>query len=150
MSWGIIYISSLFLVLLLILDWAVFIPPLLSFSFSSALLFSKLLFFPFSLVLPPTPPYSSLSPSISMFSSSLTTFLAFLSHIHCFFPSKNIYILNDPHTMFIQSFFLIRNLKLDSRLLKNIYLLLCLFSSLQSSKMSEHRINKQTSKQRYK
>lgn len=49
--------------------------------------------------------YSSLFPSISMFSSSLTTFLAFLSHIHCFFPSKNIYILNDPHTMFIQSFF---------------------------------------------
>lgn len=129
-----------------------------------------LLFGPQSFLLSLLFPYllsSFLQPSLSLLSSFSCIFFSFYYFIkcsflfykpfgfsnwsHCIFALREYILKNDRYIVFIQDFS-VRNVKIDSRLLKDIYILLCLFWRRQcvyflaskSLKWSEHYVNKQT------
>lgn len=113
-----------------------------------------------SFIFPPTFSFSLLSSFSSVFFSSYyfikCSFLfyepfGFSNWSHCIFALQEYILKNDTYIVFIQDFSG-RNVKRDSRLLKDIHILLCLFWRRQcvyflaskSLKWSEHYVNKQT------
>lgn len=143
MHWGIIYVSHFILSLI----WATIVPPLPSLPICS---FTFLPTFSFS----PLSSFSCIFFSFYYFIKCCFLFykpFGFSNWSHCIFALREYILKNDRYIVFIQDFS-VRNVKIDSRLLKDIYILLCLFWRRQcvyflaskSLKWSEHYVNKQT------